>query len=410
MSSSPRGLAAPTLLAAALLVPACGGRAALDEPLAPIPVGVDQELVEPPMLRVEWTVGATVITGLTEQEEGDRVPTRGPALDQGFAYLPYGNAVRALRLEDGSVAWTAYLPGPALLPPVTLAPAIAVATDSAWLWIDADGRARGVSPVEAPPRDAVAAGDLLVYVDGAAVHALRSPTDEAGPRVVWNTPLPGAAFLRSGPGGRSVVVTAGDQGVAAVDLVGGAVRWSHQNLEVIAARPAVGPRRTFVVGTDTRIRALSLADGDVDWTSKPIGVRVSSAPAMVDDVVWVAALDAALHGYTADGGSQLFRISLSGRAYIDLVSWNRWIVASPRPGPWSLVRGPLAAVGPANPGSPRKVDVSTGGDIELPPGAGPPGLVVVDTDGTVRLLRPPPWARGRPPGASTTTATGESRR
>lgn len=381
------------VLAGACTLAACGGRAVVDE-LAPISVDVDEDLVEPPPLRVEWTVAAAQAAPAPEPGADPAAPTHGPAVDANHVYLPYDDVVRALRVADGTVAWTAHLPGAVLATPVVIGTGIAVATEAAWLFFDTDGRARGLLPVTAPPREAAAIGDRLVFTDGADVHTARLPGPEETAALVWSVPAPGAAGLRPGPAGRLVVVAAAEAGVVALDLATGAVRWHREDLPVIRVRPAIGPRRAFVVGADSRIRALELSDGDVDWTSKAVGVRVSGAPVMVDGIVWVPGLDAALYGFDADGGSHLFRLPLSGRAYVDLVAWDRWVVASPRDGPWTLVRGPLSAAGPTNPGSARTSGVSSRGRLELPPGVGPPGVAVVDATGEVRLLRPPPWTRG----------------
>lgn len=375
------------------LLPSCGGRAALDEPLAAIPFKVEAKLVEPAALRVEWSLSPPPLAAGNDAEEKPPTPTRSPAVDAHLVYVPYGDVVRAARVEDGSPLWSVHLPGPAVLPPVVVDSGIAVATARAWMWIDREGRAGGLLPLAVEPVDAASAGELLVFVDGAEVHAVRPPGGDAGARTVWTTPLPGATGVGLGPTRQQVVVTAGEQGVAALGLADGAIRWQRADTSVITARAAVGPRRAFVVRADSRIRALSLDDGDVDWTSRAIGVRVSGAPVLVDDIVWVAGLDAALHGYDAGSGSHLFRLGLSGRVYVDLVTWGRWVIASPGYGPWSLVRGPLIAVGPADPGAPRKLDIAAGGDLEIAPGTGPAGVAVVDASGQLRLLRPPEWAR-----------------
>lgn len=383
-----------TGLSATIALAGCGGQLADDEPLTSIPIEVDEELVEPAPLRVEWTAPAFRTSGPDPVPE---IPTRGPALDERHVYVVYGSRLRALAVSDGKLAWELELAEPIVAPPLVIDGGIALATDSGWLLADREGRPTGSVDLPGPPLDAVRIGARLLVVGAGVVTGIELPTAEPGTgntaRVVWTRSWEPAAALAPGPAGRQVVVSGAEQGVLALSISDGAVRWQRPEVPSAGVRPGVGPERAFVVGTDTRLRALRLSDGDIAWTSRQVGVRVRGAPAVVDDVVWVAGLDAGLHGYSASGGSHLFRLGLSGRSYLGLVRWGRWVVASPQYGPWALVRGPLQSLGPANPGSPRMLTIASGADLELLPATGPPGVATVDAEGRIRLLRPPPWAR-----------------
>lgn len=406
MSRVGQGARGASLVALLAALGSCGGTAATEDPLAAVPIRVDAELVEPPPLRVEWTVrsmppagdGSPPVTqDRDEDADEDGTLVQPPALDGELAYVPYARRVRALRVADGSVAWDVHLPADPVLAPVALASGIAVADAGGWTWIDRGGGIVGRLSITGRPLAAVGAGDLVIVVDGESVVGIQGPDAAAPPAIAWTFPLPGARAPALGPDGQVVVVTAGDAGVAAVSVGDGRLRWHRTDLVASPARAAIGERRAYVVDMDSRVRALDLQDGDTGWTSKAIGVRVIGAPVAVDRLVWVAGLDAALYAYDSGSGSHLFRIPTSGRVYIDLTSWRRWVVVSPQYGPWSLVRGPLQRTGPAEPGAPRGITISPGetppGDLTLAPAIGPPGVLLSDGRGTIHLLRPPPWAR-----------------
>ena len=363
----------------------CGGQIAQDL-LAPIPTHVEPELVEPAPLRLEWTVKAAV-----DIEGEPEVPSRGVAFAHQLVYAAYGSRLDARAVSDGTLVWQLHVADEILLAPLPVRGGVAVATSRGWTWIDADGRVQGELALELPPVDAVAAGAGLVQVDGAAATFI-----EAGAggtvAVAWHTAVGGARALAIAPNeSRALVVTDTGQ-VAALSLDGGARQWTSDEVNAIMARPAVTAERVYVVDENYKVYGLDLRDGDRVWVSKDIGIRTSGVPVVLDDVVWVAGMDAALHGFAQGGGSHLFRTPLSGRAYIDPVQWGRWLLASPQYGPWTLVRAPLTTLGPADPGYPRSYTIVSGADLELPPGVGPQGVALVDAVGSIYLLLPPPWS------------------
>lgn len=377
------------VLASLLLGPlaACGGGLAVDDQLAAIPTRIDAELVEPAPLRIEWTVDAPVVDTV------DQIPTQGPGLDEVAVYVVYGNRVVAHAVADGELLWELTLDAPVMAAPIAYGGGIALATADAWVLADRDGRLLGTLAAPAAPDTSVLVGEVIVSLAAGRLRAIGTPSVGGSPTLLWEKDWEEGRALAAGPAGRQVVVVGEETGAAAFAVADGARRWHRADLTVAGVQPAIGARRAYVVGHDTRIRALDLSDGDTAWTSKPTGVQVRGAPVMLEGVLWVPGLDAGLHGYDAGGGSHWFRLPLSGRAYLPLVQWGRWVVASPQYGPWMTVRGPLTSSGPGNPGSPRAVSIASGADLDFAPAVGKLGLATVDAQGRIRLLRPPPWTR-----------------
>ena len=364
----------------------CGGAGTID-PLAPIPVRVTTTDVEPVALRQHWSVRFEL--DIDGDEEPD-APTQPPALGASAVFVAYNTQMLARGRDNGDLLWQLRMASEITLPPIAIDDGVLIATRNRWLWLDSRGRTKQTFEFNMLPLDTATIGRRIYVADSGGIYGLRlsAKATEAAIVQIWRTELPGASVLAvSLPDERLFVVTA-DGRVHALNVRDGSVLWTNADVEASGPRPATIDGTLFVIASDYRVIALDADNGKRRWRSKEIGIRVTGAPAISDDIVWVAGLDAALHGYAIGGGSHKHRIPLSSRAYIDLAAWGRWVIASPQAGPWTLVRGPLRSAGPANPGLPRVVLLPAQSDVSLAPGVGPGGVAVVEANGTVRLFTP----------------------
>lgn len=373
----------PCVLAViAIAAAACGGNLATEDPLAPIPSRVDASAIEPPPLRVEWRRPPEILPG----EDDPVLVTRPTAVGATLAYLPRGREMVALRLENGTEAWRLQLGVEVVSQPLADAEGVAVPTSDGWLLLDETGRLRAALRTAHPARAAISTADGVIQVDVAGIERLRlRPAEAAGS--MWRTPVENAATLAITADGSLLIVVDDAGAVTAHRASDGGSVW-RSDLVALPYRPAMARDHVVVVGDDHRVHALQLSSGKQRWISKEIGIRIAAAPVVVDDLVWVPGLDAAVHAYSW-GGSHQFRVPVSGRIYVDLVAWDRWVVVSPQYGPWSLVRAPLQRNGPGDPGQPGIVTISSDGELSVRPGVGAAGVTVTDEGGAVRLLKAP---------------------
>jgi len=362
---------------------ACGGNLAAEDPLTPIPTRIDPKTIEPLPLIQMWQVTPPEPA---DDEEDLPVPKVPGAVGDLHAYVARGDELLAFELDAGRPAWSLTLGAEAVAPLLGTPTGVAVATATAWLLVDSQGRLQGTLPLGSAPLAAVGLGSDIVQVDGSSVRRLRlHPPEQAGE--IWSHGLDGAATVALAPGaGMAVITTVGGDAVA-VDLDSGRRTWQAQEPRVRAIRAAVSDSHAIVVGEDSRLHALRLRDGKRSWTSKDIGVQVEAAPAILGGIVWVGGLDSALHGYQP-GGSHLFRLPMPGRVFVDLVTWGRWVIVSPQYGPWSTVRAPLQRNGPADPGQPRAVNLASNADLEVRPAVGAAGVLTTDANGVIRMFAP----------------------
>lgn len=373
-------------IALTILCVACGGNGTID-PLAPFPVRVAPTDIEPVALRQHWSVRFEL--DIDDDDDPD-APSHGPALGADAVFIAYTTQMLARRRDNGDLLWQLRLASEIVLAPIAIGDGVLIATTERWLWLDALGRTKAAHALAANPLDSAIIGRRIYVTDSERVYALRLNDESAAATITeaWQTELEGAQVLTASPPDERLFVVTDAGRVHALDLRDGRVLWSSDSVEAGGPRPAVIAGSLFVVASDFRVVALNADNGKRRWRSKEIGVRVTGAPAANGDLVWVAGLDSALHGYAIGGGSHQHRVPLAGRTYVDLAVWGRWVLASPQAGPWTLVRGPLRRNGPADPGLPRVVPLAAESDLSLPPGVGPAGVAVVETNGTVRLFTP----------------------
>ena len=151
------------------------------------------------------------------------IPVGSPLASRDYVFVPVQGAISALRLSDGSEAWTAK---------VELA---------------------GIP---------AASGDYLIVPTKESLQVLRADTGE----VVWSdrTPAVTAAPLVAGD---HLIVSTGET-VTSYALADGAKRWTRE-IGPIDQRSAAADDRLYVPITDGRLAALDLATGEPVWEADP---------------------------------------------------------------------------------------------------------------------------------------------
>jgi outer membrane protein assembly factor BamB len=268
----------------------------------------------------------------------------------------------------------------AVAPPVVQEDELIVATEGAIWWLAVeDGSFLAQRRMSQSPTVVAAAGDSVVFIDGAALYQVDK--NEQG----WVTETVGATALVTNAGGDTAFVSTDSGALIAIDTATGNERWRYtteQGGRLSAA--AVAEDLIYVAGNDQFLTAIDARSGKKKW-QRILGVDAHGAPAVVGDIVYVAPLDSMLHGYDARNGSQLYGLSLSARTYVDLVAYDPWVVVGPRYGPWLRARAPRVYVARATLISDT---VARGSGLRISPAAGPAGVALVNGDGTVILLRP----------------------
>ncbi len=362
-------------LALVPLAVGCGGVPPDSDPLASIAASVDESERAPARLTESWR--RTPETPLTFR----------PAVGENAVYLAQGDRLAAWNVADGRSRWPAVvLEADITAAPVAVGDQAVVATAGArarvW-WLGSDSRLIEQAAVDAPITQLSALGGILLYVDEHGVGRLGASS--------WHTTIEGIESVALAPGHGLALATTSTGSLAALDLDDGSDRWQQDVGDTISG-VAVGGDRAFVATSERGLFAFRVADGRPLWT-RNLGTAIEGAPAVAQDLVWVAAFDARLHALKAGNGTLMGNLSvdLSSRNYLDLASYDPWVVVGALYGPWLAVRGPTRAERP-NAGATRVVvrQPNTVGrpDLSVPAGVGPPGVAVVNGDGTVAFLQP----------------------
>lgn len=375
---APGGLSSAVLLAVAvpLLVVsmvACGGGTYLEgDPLAPIPTTVDEDEVLPPPLIPAWQ------TSSLDEDGIPRIPGFRPAVGADHVFLAYAEHVEARRTSDGSESWQVELA--AVAAPVVHEQELIVATQGAIWWLAVrDGAFLGQFRMSQTPTLLAAAGDAVVFADGAALYQVDKNSQG------WVVEALGATALVANPSGDTAYVSVENGVLMAIDTASGNERWRYTStVEAQLSAAAVSPDLVYVAGNDQFLTAINAQSGSRKW-QRHLGVDAHGAPAVVGDVVYVAPLDSMLHCYHANNGSHLYNLSLSARTYVDLVGYYPWVVVGPRYGPWLRARAPQIFTAR---GRLTSDTAARGTDLRISPGVGPAGVAIVNGDGTVILLIP----------------------
>ena len=357
---------------------ACGGGGLDTDPLASIAAAVNEDMRSPPRLAEAW------------RRMPERPLTYRPAVGTRNVYLALGNQLAAWDVATGEPRWAPIeLDSDISAAPVALGQQVVIAsrgradTPARIWWFASDSTMLAQTPVSDAVNEISAVPGTVLYIDGRGVGRL-------GSGVEWHTAVdePVSVDLSAHHGLAFVTTAAGK--LLAFDVISGSLRWEHDAGGPIT-RASVAGDRVYVGGGDLGLFALRATDGHGIWNRR-LGTAVLGAPAYAENILWVGALDSKLHAFNAGNGTEIVSllVDLSSRNYLDIASFEPWIVVGAHYGPWLAVRGPtrneqrqtpiqVTVQQPNLPGRP---------DLSIAPGSGPAGVAVVNGDGTVVFLQP----------------------
>jgi outer membrane protein assembly factor BamB len=225
--------------------------------------------------------------------------TRQAAVSDGArVYVASGDRLHALRVRDGSAAWTATLGGPAGWF-VSVAGWIVAGTDRDLVALRAtDGSEvwrRSLAAALAAAPEIEGTRVYAALADGRVV-ALRIETGEP----VWTRALPGT------PGGMLALpdrlyVGASDNFLYALAPRDGTVLWRWRTAADVIGRPAADERHVYFLSFDNVLRALDRRTGAQRWR-RPMGVRYLAGPQAAAGLIVVPVRLGQLYFYAAATG------------------------------------------------------------------------------------------------------------
>ena len=231
-----------------------------------------------------------------------------PAFDAEHAYVPLRDGtLSAIRLRDGSVAWS--VEQPTAFPPAADAGTVVVAEGATVTALEAATGTRlwsldlGAAVSTAPLRGA---GWLIVALEGGDLVALEAADGSER----WRRALGGP--LRTAPafGGRRLFVPIDDGRLAALDVLTGALLWEQPLTG--SPRQVLPLDAVFVGTTGNYLYRLSLRSGRVDWRWRT-GGDVVGAPVVDEERIYFVSLDNMVWALDRDNGAQRWRQVLTRR-------------------------------------------------------------------------------------------------
>ena len=367
------------IVIALLLLPlaACGGPTAETDPLASIADDVNPDQRTPPQLAESW------------RRTFDDPLTIRPTVGASNVYLAFGNELAALRAADGESLWRVPLDSEISAAPLALGGQVVVGTAGddegtppRILWIANDSSIAAQRPIEAPPLEIAGVPGTVVYIDGSSVGRLAGGIE-------WRLPVETTETIELSLEDGLVFVTAAPGRLLALDERDGTVRWEYVGTAGLT-RPVIAEGRVYFGDTEGNVTSLHVADGKVAW-QRPLGIGIVGGPVLTADLVWFAGLGAELRAFKAANGTIQHTAPLSSRTYLDMATYDPWVIVGPHRGPWVTVRGPTRSErgrSPALPG--RTVQVRLPGqavDLELAAGSGPAGVALVNGEETLVFLQ-----------------------
>jgi outer membrane protein assembly factor BamB len=250
-----------------------------------------------------------------------------PVIGQRFAYLgSRSNYTSGIVLDEGKGKWSVGHPGWSPDAPAVLGSVVV-----------SGSRGGDLNATEA-----------YTYPD-VPTEFTPTPTEEQGTTVhvdpaqeteAWTTSLnAGVRSSVSAAHGAAIVGT--EDGLAAVEISSGQVRWRAARDGPVESTPAIADGVAVAGANDGSVAAHALADGTEQWTAAT-GDRVVSSPAVRDGAAYVGSDDGSLYAFGLDDGTETWRFETGGP-----------VVSSP------AVTSSVAVVGSAD-GNVYAVDSATG--------------------------------------------------
>jgi outer membrane protein assembly factor BamB len=204
-----------------------------------------------------WTIAKNITTPL--------------AVGDGHVYLSSGDAVEALKGEDGTSAW--------IQPRVTT-----------------------VAPL-------VAAGGWVICVTNTEILALRASDGQ----IIWRHPAGGVRIAPAIDGDR-LYAAAQDGRLLALQLATGDAAWEEFLPKGITALAAYRDH-VYAGAGDKQFYVLKAKDGKQAWAPWRIGATVIGQMSVDDDRVYIAARDNVVYAYDRENGNQRWQEPLRQRPF-----------------------------------------------------------------------------------------------
>jgi outer membrane protein assembly factor BamB len=227
-------------------------------------------------------------------------PRMEPATGGGLIFLVEPGALKALRADDGSIAWELPFEGEV---------AVRAVFDNGWLIVSTEAgeilafratdghlvwRRDMKSRVSAPP--ALTADRVYVSVSDGRVVALRVEDGEP----VWERRLGGAPNDILALDER-LYVGSKDNFLYCLMTEDGRIDWRWRTGGDVIGRPIADQRQVYFVSLDNVLRALNLKSGGQHWM-RPLPMRPVSGPIRAGSTVLVSGVAAAVHAYDVKDG------------------------------------------------------------------------------------------------------------
>jgi outer membrane protein assembly factor BamB len=240
------------------------------------------------------------LTAGTQSWTAAAAPISRPAASDDLLFVVEDAAIKALRVADGSFAWTL---------PFTEALAAPLVFDNGWLiaattgsaivaFRATDGHEVWRSETGSPAHTTPTLADDRVYVpceDGRIV-ALRVADGTA----IWTQHLGGAPSEILASGDR-LFVGSKDNTFYCLKVEDGSIDWPVMTGADVIGLPVVDARNVYFVSLDNVLRAVHRGNGNQDW-KRALAVRPTAGPVQAGDVMMVTSVSKALPAFTKEKG------------------------------------------------------------------------------------------------------------
>ena len=234
------------------------------------------------------------------------------AADGPLLYVAAGEAIHALRLGDGSVAWRA--PAGTLSAPPVAHDGWLLTTAAGTLTARraADGTAVWTQPAGEQRESGVIAGDLIVspLVDGRVVARELLTGAVRWERRVGGVPGPPAVV------GDDVFLGATDRMFYCIDAVTGRIDWRMRVGAATRGRPAADGERVYFAALDNLVRAVDRWHGAVRWQT-PVNFRPLTGTVASGGIVFVAGPNQEVRMLRTATGAPTGSLTFPGRLAVE---------------------------------------------------------------------------------------------
>lgn len=227
--------------------------------------------------------------------------------DGGLVFVAADEAIHAVRLADGAVAWRA--PAGTVTAPLVAREGWLVISTHAALTArrGADGSTLWSVEAAAQTEPAAIAGDVLFVPLGDGRLVARDLQTGA---VRWERRLGGA------PGeplvfGDEIFVGAADKSFYSLDAATGEIDWRVRIGATIRGRASADVSRVYFAALDNLVRAVDRSHGAIRW-HQGVPFRPVAGPVAAGGIVWIAGPQRELRKFAAEGGTPLGPVSFPG--------------------------------------------------------------------------------------------------